>query len=226
MTTFDISEHKEADQKSNVIVKNTRSRQAGDVAGVVAAAYHIPIDIWNVTEGCMTERDVRQQVKRFPEGQFVALLDGKAVGMASTMRTHRSPYEPALAWMEQIGDLGISAHEPDGEWLYGVEFAVNPAYRKQGIGSKLYRARFEMIRRLNLRGFHMVGMLMGYHHYEHVMSVRDYGLKVIYGEISDPTVTMQMNRGFRPLRIVENYLNEEDAGNAGVHMVWLNPERA
>jgi GNAT superfamily N-acetyltransferase len=223
MTT--LSEPHLYNENVDIVVTSTPARLAGEVAAVIASAYRIPLDIWNLNDDCITEKHVRQQVRRFPEGQFVALRDGQAVGMASTMRTHRSPYEPALTWMEQIGDLGISAHAPDGDWLYGVEFAVNPAYRKQGIGSKLYRARFDMIRRLNQRGFHMVGMLMGYRRYDHLMSVREYGLKVIYGELSDPTVTMQMNRGFRPLSIVENYLYEEDAGNAGVHMVWLNPER-
>lgn len=207
---------------SQVVVTNTLPAQAAQVAGVVRAAYGVPLH--EETDGCMSEQDVLNQIRHFPEGQFVATYEGKAVGMACTMRTRRTPYEPALSWMEQIGDMGISAHEADGEWLYGGEFTVHPDYRKMGIGGQLYRARFEMIKRLNLRGFHMVGMLMGYHRFQHLMSVREYGLKVIYGEFRDPTVSMQMNKGFQPLTIVEDYLPEPEAGNAGVHMVWLNPD--
>lgn len=208
---------------AQVVVNNTRPDQAAQVAEVVRAAYGVPAHV-STPEGCMSEQDILKQIQRFPEGQFVATYEGIGVGMACTMRTTRTPFEPALPWLEQLGDISISAHEPHGEWLYGCEFTVHPDYRKMGIGGELYRARFEMIRRLNLRGFHMVGMLMGYHRFKHLMSVREYGLKVIYGEFRDPTVSMQMNKGFRPLSIVENYLDEHDAGNAGVHMVWMNPD--
>ena len=69
----------------------------------------------------------------------------------------RRPYCLARA----IGDLRISAHEPAGDWLYGVELAVHPDYQGHGIGTALYQARFDLVRSLNLRGWYAVGMLMG-----------------------------------------------------------------
>jgi hypothetical protein len=56
------------------------------------------------------------------------------------------------------------------------------------------------------------------------MTVREYGEKVLTGEIKDPTVTMQMNRGFEAWSVVENYLDEPVAGNAAILIVWKNPE--
>ena len=35
---------------------------------------------------------------------------------------------------------------------------------------------------------------------------------------------MQLNRGFRAERVVTDYVDESDAGNAGVLIVWDNPE--
>jgi GNAT superfamily N-acetyltransferase len=178
---------------------------------------------------CFTADDILAHSKRFPEGQFVAIRisgpgAGQAVGMAVTMRASRPPSAPVLPWMKAIGDLRISAHEPDGDWLYGVEMAVRPMYQGQGIGSALYEARFDLARRLNLRGWYAIGMLMGYSQYAAEMNVNEYGEKVIARELKDPTVTMQMNRGFRAVSVITDYVDEPAAGNAGVLIIWENPD--
>lgn len=208
----------------SLTIQNTRPQDALGVSQVVAAAYGHTWDDFVVSGSSMQAGNIKQQIEQFPEGQFVALIDGKPVGMAATMRTHRPPTAKALSWLQMIGGMDVLRHESNGEWLYGVEFAVNPECRKLGIGTRLYQARFEMIKNLNIRGFYAVGMLMGYHRYRHMMPVREYGEKVMRREITDPTVTMQMNRGFRPLAVVEDYLPEEPAGNAGMLILWNNPE--
>ena len=65
---------------------------------------------------------------------------------------------------------------------------------------------------------------MGYKDHADKMDVVEYGEKVIAGELKDPTVTMQMNRGFRAERVITDYVDEPSAGNAGVLIVWENPE--
>ena len=65
---------------------------------------------------------------------------------------------------------------------------------------------------------------MGYYRYRDQMTPREYGEKVIGRELIDPTVTMQMNRGFRGVQVIENYLEEPSAGNAAVLIVWDNPD--
>ena len=104
-----------------------------------------------------TEEHILAHIERFPRGQFMAIRlggmgAGHSVGMAVTMRTSRPPTDPVLPWREAIGDMELSAHEPDGEWLFGVEMAVRPSYRRHGIGTALYAARFALARHLNLRG--------------------------------------------------------------------------
>jgi GNAT superfamily N-acetyltransferase len=105
-----------------------------------------------------------------------------------------------------------------------VEIAVDSDYRKLGIGSQLYKARFNLAKRLGVIGFYAGGMLMGYHQYKHLMSVQEYAKRVASGEINDPTVSLQMHRGFQPRGIIENYLHEPDAGNTAMLIVWDNPE--
>src|SRR5690606_23448611 len=67
------------------------------------------------------------------------------------------------------------------------------------------------------------GMLMGYHRYRGLMTPREYGQRVIAGEIEDPTVSMQLRRGFEPRAIVENYYPEWKAGHAAVLLVYQPP---
>lgn len=210
-----------------VAIMNTAHWHADSACDTFLDAYHIRDS--DECSDCFTADDILAQVTRFPEGQFVAIRisgpgAGQAVGMAITMRASRPPSAPILPWMKAIGDLRISAHEPDGDWLYGVEMAVRPMYQAHGIGSALYDARFDLARRLNLRGWYAVGMLMGYSQHADKMDVREYGEKVIAGEFKDPTVTMQMNRGFRAELVITDYVDEPAAGNAGVLIVWENPD--
>ena len=65
---------------------------------------------------------------------------------------------------------------------------------------------------------------MGYKKHAEAMSVTEYGDKVIAREIDDPTVTMQLNRGFRAEKVVTDYVDEPAAGDAGVLIVWENPD--
>ena len=104
------------------------------------------------------------------------------------------------------------------------KMAVDSSYRGHGIGTHFHKARFQLAKALNLRGIYAVGMLMGYRDYADKMDVVEYGNKVMQSEIKDPTVTMQMNRGFRADGVVRDYVDESAASNAGVLIVWDNPD--
>jgi len=210
--------------KDRIYVLNTQTHQAAAVAKVVQAAYYVKPEEIGSCDVCMQASDILAQVRQFPEGQFVAMMNGEVVGMAATMRTKRPPTAPRLRWLDAIGGLAARNHDPDGDWLYGIEVAVLPDCRGRGIGVRMYEARFDLVKRLNLRGWYAGGMLMGYHRYKNQMSVRDYAEKVATRQIIDPTVTMQMNRGFRLGGVIEDYLPEEWAGNAAMTIIWDNPD--
>jgi GNAT superfamily N-acetyltransferase len=167
---------------------------------------------------------VAQQLERFAEGQFVAVVrEGgreRVVGTSTTLRTARAPTEPPLPWREAIGDYGIPTHDPDGAWLYGVEIAVHPAFQRRGIASALYRTRLGLVEELDLAGWYAGGMLMGYHRYADRLSPRAYAEQVIEGTLEDPTVSMQMRRGLVPTGILEGYYREPKAGDCAVLLTW------
>lgn len=175
-------------------------------------------------------RLIEQQLERFPEGQFVAVThqDGReiVVGTATTLRTRRPPDAPPLCWHDVIGDYSLPNHDPEGAWLYGVEIAVHPEFQRRGIASALYTARLGLVPELGLEGWYAGGMLMGYHRYADVLSPRAYAERVLAGELSDPTVTMQLHRGLQPLAIVEDYYPEPKAGGCAVLIAWRPPRTA
>lgn len=211
----------------DIVITNTQPEHAEGASETVKLAFGLPADFRH--EDCLEPSDFLAHQQQFPEGQFAAVMRSPGrpdfvIGVAATMRTQYAPTAAPKGWKQMLGSLRVENHQPHGQWLYGVEMAVRPEYRKHGIGTALYEARFDLVRRIGLKGWYAVGMLMGYKNYCHQMSVRDYGEKVMRKEIFDPTVTMQMNRGFRPVKVVENYLDEPDAGGAGILIVWDNPD--
>jgi GNAT superfamily N-acetyltransferase len=174
--------------------------------------------------------DWPQTIGSFPEGQLVAVASinhqDKVIGVALSLRTHYSPAEKPLSWLQMIGNLSLSKHDPSGRWLYGVEKAVHPDFQGLGVGSALYEAQFDLIKRLNLRGMYAGGMLKGYKHYKDKMSIREYAGKVMRGEIFDPTVSVQMKKGFKPRTPIENYSWDHQANHTGMLIVYEAPRRS
>ena len=208
----------------NITIQNTRIAHADGINLTIRLAFKVPLD--EDCDDCMGLRAIRNQLKRFPDGQFVAVIndDGveRVIASATTMRTNIPPH--AGKWLDTIGNISIKNHDPKGEWLYGVEMAVRPSFRRQGIGTALYQARFDLVKRLNLKGWYAGGMLMGYDKHRGKMSVEDYGNQVLAGTLVDPTVTMQQRRGFELRALILDYMEEEIAGDAAILIVWENPD--
>lgn len=167
-------------------------------------------------------------LKLFPEGQFVALaeINGKEVpvGAASAFRTHSDFFNHDHTFQEAIADGWLTHHNPEGEWLYGVDMMVHPEFRGQGIGSKLYNARRELVRRLNLRGEVAGGMIPGYQHYRKHMTVEQFVHAVTAGKAYCPTLSMQLKNGFKVQRILYNHITDPRANNCAALIVRENPD--
>ncbi len=165
----------------------------------------------------LTEKHYRKHIEIFPEGQFVVLDGDKTIGMSTTMRYHFS-LQPHT-FLEISGNLWMATHEPDGDWLYGLDVGVDPAYRRMGIAREIYRARQEVARRLGLKGQITVGMMNGFGKLQGQLSPEAYFEKLKNGELSDPTVSAQQRLGFKLVALMKNYLDDPTCGNCGVLMV-------
>jgi GNAT superfamily N-acetyltransferase len=166
---------------------------------------------------------VESQVRIFPEGQHLALIDGIVVGMSSSLRHNIDFSEAQHSFDEMIAGGYITNHNPHGEWLYGADMSTHPDYRRRGIASRLYDARKSLIKRLNLRGMVGGGMVPGYRFHKHEMSLEVYAAKVSAGELHDPTLTPQLKNGYVVRGVIYEYLHDELLGNDATLIVWENP---
>lgn len=157
----------------------------------------------------------------FPEGQF-CIVDparNRVIGMTSTMRYELDLEHPNHTFAEIISGGWMSAHKPDGRWLYGADVGIDPAYRGRGLARALYAARQDTVKKLGLAGQLTVGMPSGYGAVKDQISAQDYYAEVVAGKRSDPTVSAQMHVGFVPHGLIPGYINDPVCDGYGVVLV-------
>ncbi|MBL8548713.1 MAG: GNAT family N-acetyltransferase [Hyphomonadaceae bacterium] len=172
-----------------------------------------------------TAGNLQGQMSAFPEGQLVAQYGDDIVGYAATFRIDEESALSAHTWAEITGAGYASRHDPKGPWLYGMEVSVDPAWRGQRIGQRLYEARKRLAEQLELKGIVFGGRLPGL-----ARRMKQYGSAQAYLEavktrqIRDQVMTFQLNNGYEPIGLLERYL-PSDAESLGFasHMVWRNP---
>ena len=65
--------------------------------------------------------------------------------------------------------------------------------------------------------------LPSYHRHEDEMSAEEYVVKVIRGELADPTLTFQFHQGFEVLDVVSDYFsNDPRSRDYAAFIVWIN----
>ncbi len=172
-----------------------------------------PCDLYSAPE-------LRDLAEAFPEGNFVALDGDQPIAMGLGVRVDFDLDQPQHR-MKDLLALGDKAgHVPDGEWYYGTDISVDPHYRRQGIGSRLYDLRKGVCRDLGLRGIIAGGVIPGYAQHKASMSAADYVEKVAAGELYDPTLTFQVRNGFEVRGVLENYMDDPTVDSWASLIVW------
>ncbi|HWG89412.1 MAG TPA: GNAT family N-acetyltransferase [Candidatus Thermoplasmatota archaeon] len=167
---------------------------------------------------------VEAHLDRFPEGQWVAELDGEVVGSCTNLRI---PYEVAVAphtWHQITGGGYLATHDPEGDALYGTEIMVHPGIRRMGIGRKLFQRRFQYVMEEGLRAFVTGGRLPGYGEYVREMRPHEYVERVQHEELTDPVLTPDLKWGCTPIGILGNYITDPDSAHYACLIEWVNPE--
>jgi len=171
----------------------------------------------------LSEADIRAYAKVFPEGYFVAMVDGAPVGMGAGIYLDFDFDNPQHSIGEITGEHQCGNHDPDGAWYYGTDITVLPEYRGRGIGKMLYERRKALVIEDRKRGIIAGGSLPGYYAHKADMSIDQYVDKVIAGELYDPTLSFQMSNGFVVRGLLENYLEDEADDGWAALIVWENP---
>jgi len=168
---------------------------------------------------------IESQVKHFPDGQLVIEIDGEIVASASCLIVEFDEYSDWHNWKE-IADNGyIKNHDPEGDTLYGIEIMVHPKHRGLKLARRLYEARKELCRRLNLMRIIIGGRIPGYHRFAEEMSAREYAEEVVSRGLYDPVLTTQVANGFVLKRLIPDYFPSDEASRGyATFLEWTNLE--
>jgi predicted N-acetyltransferase YhbS len=172
----------------------------------------------------LSEADILAYADVFPEGFFVALDGDRVVGQGAGILVDFDFGNPEHTADGITGEHHCGNHDPDGDWYYGTDIAVDPDHRRRGIGGELYRLRKQLVVDLGRRGIIAGGYLAGFGDHKHEMTAAEYCDRVAAGELYDRTLTFQLENGFVLRGVLEGYLTDEQNDGWAALIVWENPE--
>lgn len=183
---------------------HVRARRIEDIPAIRALMRrvypppHGPEAVWG-------EENLRRHLERFPEGQMVVESGEALIGTSTAMRVSRARALAAHTWGGITAAGSLATHEVDGEVLYGVNIAVDPAWQGRGVGRLLYTARITLGRALGCRAFAAGARIPGYREHAATLTPEAYLEAVVAGRLFDPTLSKQMAVGFRVFGLLPGY---------------------
>lgn len=204
--------------QSRLIVRNAETKDLKAIRDLSARAYP-GMEPYSIDM-------IRGHLNHWPEGQFVADFDGQVVGYCATFRVAGEQCLRQHTWKEITGNGFAARHNSNGDYLYGMEVCVDPAFRNQRIGQRLYAARKKLCQYYRLKGIVAGGRIPRLaRNIKRFQTPEAYVEAVDQKQFRDPTLTFQLRNGFEVLGVLRDYLpaDKESLGHA-VHLLWRNTE--
>lgn len=159
--------------------------------------------------GAWPKATIQALVNAFPDGQICIEDKGKIVAAALTIKVDYNSFSSHHKYADIISDKHMPRHNDEGDALYGLDVFAHPDYRGYRLGRRLYEARKELCRALNLKAILAGGRIPGYKKHSEELSVTDYIDKVKRKEIYDPILSFQLSNDFDVKRLLSRYLPED-----------------
>lgn len=176
-----------------------------DYDGIVA----LQDEIYSAMGGHWPLKKFQAQLDVFPDGQFCLVDKGKVIAAAFSLIVDYDRFGDKHTYNEITGDAYLTTHDPKGDVLYGIEVMVSPGYRGLRLGRRLYDARKELCRNLNLKSIIAGGRIPNYSKYADELTPHEYIEKVKSKDILDPILTFQLSNGFEVKQVLKSYLPED-----------------
>ena len=207
-------------EKSRIHIRNA---ELADVPAICDLTHRVyaGTGMHGYSEGAVTG-----QINHFPDGQFVITVDDKIVGYCATFRVDDDAVEQQHSWEQITANGYATSHNPNGDWLYGMEVSVDPDYRGYRLGQRLYNERKRLCQNLGLKGIVFGGRLPTLaQRIKRFGSAEAYVEQIKQKKQRDPVLSFQLHNGFEILGLIPNYLpvDHQSMGYA-VHLVWRNPK--
>lgn len=172
-----------------------------------------------------SHENLKNHLDTFPEGQLGVELDGTIVATSSTLVVAKDDLERDHVFTDVCFKGFLRGHDPEGDLLYGIDIAVDPKHRGFKLARRIYDARKDIVRRLNLRGIIFGGRMPGYQKLAGELKPAEYLARVLRKELRDPVITAQRANGFAIRGVLHGYLpSDMESGGNAVLMEWMNPD--
>lgn len=173
-----------------------------------------------------SEEQIFGQIQNFQQGQFIAEFRGKVVGYCATFRISGKIALAPHTWKEITGGGFASRHDPNGDYLYGLEVCVDPDLRGKKIGQRFYTERKKLCQYLRLKGIVFAGRIPGLGKKINTVKTPENYVKMVQEKkLRDPVLNFQQKNGFEIIGILKNYMeSDRDSLGFAVHQVWRNPQ--
>jgi ribosomal protein S18 acetylase RimI-like enzyme len=200
-------------------MENVKVRQARleDIEGIL----NLEEEVW--PEGLRaTKSQFLSRIKTFPEGNFVAHINGTIVGVVATEIVNYDLENPTLSWNEITDNGSIKrTHNPNGDTLYGVDLSVSPF---GGNASKLLMEQIgKLAIRRNLKRGILGARIPRYHKFAGKMTAKDYVNARRNNRPIDPELIFYTRLSLKIVGLIPNYIEDPESCNYGVLLVWDNP---
>lgn len=170
-----------------------------------------------------TLANVRNQLAVWERSQLGLFIDGRLVASCAQLVVSSDDYSDFSDWREMADGGNITNHDLSGDTLYGIEIQVDPGYRGMKLARRLYDARKDIVRELDLAYIVIGGRIPGYSAHAEDMTPAEYVEAVRLKRLYDPVLTSQLSNGFRVREIVEAYLpDDEDSAGYATCLEWAN----
>jgi len=173
--------------------------------------------------GGWPERKYRAMLQVFGEGQICIADNDQVVAAAFAVVVDYDQFGDNHTYDEITGNAYLTTHDPNGDVLYGVDVFVSPDYRDMRLGRRLYEARKELCKNLNLKAIVAGGRIPGYRAHASEMSPQEYIEAVKYKELFDPILTFQLSNDFDVKKVLRGYLPEDKESRGFATLLeWTN----
>ena len=148
-------------------------------------------------------------IQKFPEGQLAIIVDDYVAGIALSIIIKYDDFGDDHTYNEITSNYTFNSHNPKGDVLYGLEVFIDPKFRGQRLGRRLYDARKNLCEELNLTAIVFGGRLPNYHKHSHELTPKQYIQKVKNKEIFDPVLSFQLSNDFHVKKVLKNYMPDD-----------------
>ena len=173
--------------------------------------------------GAWPEHTITKLIQEFPDGQLGIEDGGRLVGVALTVKVDYDEFSNPHRYDDLIGHREVILNAPEGDAMYGLDVLIHPDYRGYRLGRRLYEARKELCRSMNLRAILAGGRIPQYHEHAHELSPAEYIDQVARKEIHDPILSFQLANDFQVKRLLHKYLPEDEKSKGYATLLeWNN----